>query len=69
MGERMIPATVGTGTRTDALIRVVASELERHRKELDQGDDTRVVSLVITLNQRTGYPMRVVYRTESQRDI
>jgi hypothetical protein len=50
--------------RVEAIRAVVLDALERHREEL--GRATRSVAVIVTLAERTGRPVRVLVRTESE---
>lgn len=56
-------------TTAEKILKVVQEEIERHRRELDTDESIHTVSLVITLNSKSGRPVRVLYRTEAQRDL
>lgn len=62
-------AAVRAPTKTDAIAKAITEALEARRTEIDGSSDIRVLSLIVTLNQRTGKPLRVIYRTESQHDV
>ncbi len=56
-------------TRSENILRVVHEEIGKHKRELDQDETIHTVSLVIILNGKSGRPVRVLYRTEAQRDL
>jgi hypothetical protein len=56
-------------TRSEKILKIVHEEIERHRRELDADESIHTVSLVITLSSKGGRPVRVLYRTEAQRDL
>ena len=56
-------------TTSERILRVVREEIEKHKRELDADESIHTVSLVITLNSKSRRPVRVLYRTEAQRDL
>lgn len=43
--------------------------LNAHAREIDAGGELVSISLIVKMNQRTGKPHRVLYRTESETDL
>lgn len=58
----MIATTTRTARIRDALLR----ELERRREQIDADHELRSVSVIVSLPDRLGAPVRVIFRTESQ---
>lgn len=56
-------------TRSERIVKVVHEEIEKHKRELDADESIHTVSLVVTLDSKSGGPVRVLYRTEAQRDL
>ena len=58
-----------TMTRTDRIMSAVRRELERRRAALDEEEGIKSVGLILILDERTGEPLKVIYRTESQSEL
>lgn len=56
-------------TASEEILKVAREEIERHKRELDADESIHTVSLVITLNSKSRRPVRVLYRTEAQRNL
>lgn len=55
--------------RTEAILAAIRAELEHRRTELDGDHCLGSVSFVVFLNSRTGRPQKVLFRSESLRDL
>jgi hypothetical protein len=78
LAQRSAPARdqpVRLGTRRRAspsvseLVRVVADELARREREIDAGDGLLSITVIVRIDERTGKPGRVLFRTESENDL
>lgn len=56
-------------TRSEAILAAVQAEVVARGVELNADDTLHSVNIIITLSARTGLPCRVLFRTESQRDL
>lgn len=63
-----MPQAPPVQAKRDALLREIKSELDRH-PELEHDTTLRTISLIVVLHERTGRPVRIVLRTEGQRDL
>jgi hypothetical protein len=68
MPERAPMQTPEPHARRESLMRVIESELDRH-PELEQDFALRTISVIVVLHERTGRPVRIMLRTEGQRDL
>jgi len=57
-----------TPSRADAVSEAVRREIERMRAALDHDAPLSSVTVIVTLNERTGTPRRVILRTEAACD-
>lgn len=51
------------------LLRLVADELSRREREIVDSDGLLSVTIIVRMNERTGKPHRVLFRTESESDV
>lgn len=59
-------ADSSVSTRTDAIIAAIRRDLEGRRAELDGDKGLRSITLLVRVNERTGMPLRVLFRKECE---
>ncbi len=52
--------------RADALLAALAAAVERHRAAIDGDPTLHQVTVVVTLDRRSGLPREVIWRPESR---
>lgn len=55
--------------RSDAILAAICLEIDQRRAELDADSGLGSVSFIVVLNSRSGRPQKVIYRSESLRDL
>lgn len=59
----------GIMSRTDRILAAIRDELERRRNEVEDASIVRSVSVIVSMNERTGQPDMIICRVETKRAI